>query len=94
MFVPPPVFHTINLEYPLRQGAGAKTTAFSRYLLNGPPHRMDTLRLAEMGEGQVRENEMHELTDISPIALHQRVAVLEHKSQRIAAVEQTQELLQ
>jgi hypothetical protein len=55
---------------------------------------MDTLRLVEMGEGQVRENEMHELTDTSPIALHQRVAVLEHKSQRIAALEQTQELLQ
>ncbi|KAF7351830.1 hypothetical protein MVEN_01144100 [Mycena venus] len=83
-----------NLEDPLRRGSGAKTTGFRSALFNGPPHRMDTVRSAEMEEDQAGENEMHELTDLSPIALYRRIAALEHKSQRNAALEQTQELLQ
>ncbi|KAF8190923.1 hypothetical protein K438DRAFT_1935459 [Mycena galopus ATCC 62051] len=42
-----------------------------------PPHRQDTTGLTEMEEGRVAANEKHEYTDVSQMALHQRIAALE-----------------
>ncbi|KAF8171771.1 hypothetical protein K438DRAFT_1940672 [Mycena galopus ATCC 62051] len=56
-----------------------------------PPHRQDTTSLMEMEEGRVAANEKHESTDVSQMALHQRIAALEQSHallhRRIAELE-------
>jgi hypothetical protein len=56
---------------------------------------MDTPGLAEMEQGRMGENQTHELTDLSPVALHRRIAALEQNQKSlqelIATLEQNVE---
>jgi hypothetical protein len=52
---------------------------------------MDTPRLTEMEQGQMEENQTHDLTDLSPVALHRRIAALEQNQKSLQELIETLE---